>query len=51
MKIIFKNYINLALIVAIGAFVLGGNIAWAQKPLVLGISTDVSNIEVRKEGP
>ena len=49
MKIIFKNYINLALIVAIGAFVLGGNIAWAQKPLVLGISTDVSNIEVRKE--
>ncbi|HAS41905.1 MAG TPA: hypothetical protein DCS93_15600 [Microscillaceae bacterium] len=48
MKFTYKSYIQLALIVAISAFVLRGNNAWGQKPLVLGVSTDVSNIVVRK---
>ncbi|OJJ17174.1 hypothetical protein BKI52_31180 [marine bacterium AO1-C] len=49
MKFTRKSYIKLVLIVAVSACLLRGNSAWAQKPLVLGVSTDVSNIAVRKD--
>lgn len=49
MNDIYKNYIKVALIAAMSVCILGGNISWAQKPLILGVSTDVSNISVRKQ--
>ena len=49
MTFICKNYIKFVLIAAISTVILRGNSAWAQKPLVLGVSTDVSSIAVRKD--
>ena len=48
MKFTHKSYIKLVLIAAMSMSLITGSKAWAQKPLVLGVSTDVSNVVVRK---